>query len=136
MADAMRRGRNPFEEFDLDPSDGIAKITQRLKALAEEAADEAERERIRAAWEALVRHPRGRLRAAFFAHPETRTALGSPPSRARSRGGRSAPAPRDLVVRPRVLRALAEDVGAGSAEIPSAEVDVSLDDDPELRGPS
>lgn len=76
---------NPFERYDLDPREGIAAITQRLKELAEDARDEAERERIRAAWEELTLHPVRRLRAALFAHPETRPPLGSPPSLARRR---------------------------------------------------
>ena len=41
---------NPFERYGLDPRDGIVAITQRLKELAEDATDPAERERIRAAW--------------------------------------------------------------------------------------
>jgi hypothetical protein len=76
---------NPFELYDLDPRDGIAAITQRLKELAEDARDDAERERIRAAWEELTLHPVRRLRAALFAHPETRAPLGNPPSLARRR---------------------------------------------------
>jgi hypothetical protein len=74
---------NPFERYDLDPRDGIAAITARLKELAEDAKDDAERERIRAAWEELTLHPARRLRAALFAHPETRLGLGTPPIVAR-----------------------------------------------------
>ena len=70
---------NPFERYGLDPRDGIVAITQRLKELAEDATDPAERERIRAAWEELTLHPARRLRAALEAHPETRAPLGSPP---------------------------------------------------------
>src|SRR6185503_7506044 len=60
-------------------------ITQRLKELAEDATSDAERERIRAAWEELTLHPARRLRAALFAHPETRPPLGSPPMLSRVR---------------------------------------------------
>lgn len=77
---------NPFERYALDPREGIAAITQRLKELAEDAKDDAERERIRAAWEELTLHPTRRLRAALFAHPETRPALGNPPPLGRRRG--------------------------------------------------
>jgi hypothetical protein len=71
---------NPFELYDLDPREGIGAITQRLKELAEDAKTDEERERIRAAWEELTLHPARRQRAALHAHPETRTALGMPPS--------------------------------------------------------
>ena len=53
---------NPFERYDLDPRAGIGAITQRLKELAEDAKTDAERERIRAAWEELTLHPARRLR--------------------------------------------------------------------------
>lgn len=74
---------NPFEELDLDPRAGIAAITARLKELAEDARTDAERERIRAVWEELTLHPARRLRAALFAHPESRAELGRPPPRRR-----------------------------------------------------
>lgn len=93
---------NPFERYDLDPRDGIAAITQRLKELAEDAKDDAERERIRAAWEELTLHPRRRLRAALDAHPETRLPLGSPPMPPRARGARAEIGLRDLAARPTI----------------------------------
>lgn len=93
---------NPFERYDLDPRDGIAAITQRLKELAEDAKDDAERERIRAAWEELTLHPRRRLRAALDAHPETRPPLGSPPVAPRRRGMPNELGLRDLVARPSI----------------------------------
>lgn len=99
---------NPFERYDLDPRDGIAAITRRLKELAEDAKDDAERERIRAAWEELTLHPRRRLRAALFAHPETRPPLGSPPSLPRARGARIELGLRDLAARPSVAAAAGE----------------------------
>ncbi|MBX3230807.1 MAG: hypothetical protein KIT84_01210 [Labilithrix sp.] len=83
---------NPFERYALDPREGIAAITQRLKELAEDAKDEAERERIRAAWEELTLHPTRRLRAALFAHPETRPPLGRPPMLPRRRAAAAATA--------------------------------------------
>jgi len=99
---------NPFERYDLDPRDGIAAITQRLKELAEDAKDDAERERIRAAWEELTLHPRRRLRAALDAHPETRPALGNPPIAPRRRGANAEIGLRDLAARPSLRAVLAE----------------------------
>lgn len=114
---------NPFERYDLDPRDGIAAITQRLKELAEDAKDDAERERIRAAWEELTLHPRRRLRAALNAHPENRPPLGSPPMPPRMRVARAGLSLRDLAARP-TLRAVVGEV----AEEPVPR----LDDDPLL----
>lgn len=76
---------NPFDRFDLDPREGVQAITARLKELAEDAPDEAARQRIREAWEELTLHPARRMRAALFAAPETRPALGAPPPRTRVR---------------------------------------------------
>lgn len=124
---------NPFERYDLDPREGITAITQRLKELAEDAKDDAEREHIRAAWEELTLHPARRLRAALFAHPETRRPLGSPPSLPRRRAPR-ADAPgldltlRDLAARPSLLVALGVDAVKDEDAVPSLEVD------PVLRG--
>jgi hypothetical protein len=116
---------NPFERYDLDPSEGIAAITQRLKELAEDAKDDAERERIRAAWEELTLHPQRRLRAALFAHPETRKALGNPPPLPRVVVSATELGLRDVAARPSVL-----------ASLPSASIahgdTPSLDDDPIL----
>ena len=114
---------NPFERYDLDPRDGIAAITQRLKELAEDAKDDAEREKIRAAWEELTLHPRRRLRAALDAHPETRPPLGSPPMAGRMRGGRAEIGLRDLAARPN-LRAVVGDL--------TEEPGPNLEDDPLL----
>ena len=127
---------NPFERYDLDPREGIAQITQRLKELAEDAKDDAERERIRAAWEELTLHPARRLRAALFAHPESRKPLGSPPPARRvvgKRGGTELTL-RDIAARPSVVAALGGGAeraaqaigGAGHAD----DVPPSLDDDP------
>jgi hypothetical protein len=114
---------NPFERYDLDPRDGIAAITQRLKVLAEDAKDDAERDRIRAAWEELTLHPRRRLRAALFAHPETRPPLGSPPSLPRMRGAGAELGLRDLAARPSVAAAV--------GDVPAEPVP-RLEDDPLL----
>jgi hypothetical protein len=116
---------NPFERYDLDPRDGIVAITQRLKELAEEAKDEAERERIRAAWEELTLHPARRLRAALFAHPETRKPLGNPPMLPRVRAAATELGLRDLAARPSVLEALPESENKALPEAPP-----SLADDP------
>lgn len=97
---------NPFERFDIDPRDGIAAVTQRLRELAEDASDDAERERIRAAWEELTLHPARRLRAALFAHPETRQPLAGPPPLPRMRAAATELGLRDLAARPSVVEAL------------------------------
>jgi hypothetical protein len=142
MANRADRGatapENPFEGYDLDPRDGIAAITQRLKELAEDARDDVERERIREAWEELTLHPARRLRAALFAHPETRAPLGTPPSFPRRRPAPSEVADtglgltlRDLAARPSL--ALALRVSVAIQDPPEDEV-VSLEDDPVLRG--
>lgn len=93
---------NPFERYDLDPHAGIEAITARLKELAEDAKDDAERERIRAAWEELTLHPARRLRAALLAHPETRPPLGHPPLVRRAPLTPLVLGLRDLAARPRV----------------------------------
>lgn len=125
---------NPFERYDLDPREGIVAITQRLKELAEEAKDDAERARIREAWEELTLHPARRFRAALFAHPETRGPLGTPPSPPRRRAAQGAVAAvglelRDLAARPSVLVAVGGPEASDEDEVPS------LEDDPVLRGP-
>ena len=124
---------NPFERYDLDPREGIGAITQRLKELAEDAQDDAERERIRAAWEELTLHPARRLRAALFAHPETRGPLGMPPSFPRRRApGTEDPVLglhlRDLAARPSLLLSLGVDAVKDEDAVPSLEAD------PVLRG--
>jgi hypothetical protein len=149
MSNRVERGPgpqgNPFESYDLDPRDGIVAITQRLKELAEDARDDAERERIREAWEELTLHPSRRLRAALFAHPETRAPLGTPPSSPRRRAGsadalhapdardaRDAPEGRlvlrDLAARPSVLLTLEASLVRDEDGVPS------LEDDAVLRG--
>ena len=47
---------NPYERYDIDPLGGPAAITERMRELAEDATDEAERKAIRAAWEELTLH--------------------------------------------------------------------------------
>lgn len=97
---------NPFERYDIDPMQGTAAITERLRELAEDA-DEAERDALRAVWEDLTMHPRRRLAVALEAFPETRVPLsrrplaGAPPDEPPT-----ALELRDLVVIPRVARAL------------------------------
>ncbi len=117
---------NPFERYDLDPREGIAAITQRLKELAEDAKDDAERERIRAAWEELTLHPARRLRAALFAHPETRKPLGSPPPLPRVQLATAELELRDLAARPSVSAVMPLADAAEPAAPPLA-------DDPILR---
>jgi len=125
--------QNPFDRFDLDPRAGVAAITARLRELAEAAQDDAARERIRAAWEELTLHPARRLRAALFAHPETRLPVGAPPPLARRRPPAVvSPELRELAPRPSLLDAvLARVTGAAPAHTkPSLEDDPVLDDVP------
>lgn len=114
---------NPFEKYDLDPLDGISAITERLKELAEDARNDAEREEIRAAWEELTLHPARRLRAALFAHPDTRTPLAGPPPMPRMRPGANELTLSDLAARPSLVASLSE---SG----PSDERPPALEDDP------
>jgi hypothetical protein len=79
----MKDAENPFDRYDLDPSSGPQAITERFRELVADAKDEPSREALRAAWDELTLHPEGRVRAAFFAHPETRPPLGEPPRRRR-----------------------------------------------------
>src|SRR5262245_33377740 len=96
---------NPFERYDLDPRIGPAEITRRLRELTEDAA-ESEKAELQAAWEELTLHPRRRLHAALWAHPESRPPLGAAPSVRR----RAAPAvtERDVEEHPRAARGAAE----------------------------
>jgi hypothetical protein len=123
---------NPFETYGLDPREGVVAITQRLKELAEDAQTDAERDRIRAAWEELTLHPARRLRAALHAHPETREPLGLPPPLPRLR-----PVPielelRDLAARPSALAALPLSVAPAALRDDDLLAAPPLDDDPHL----
>jgi hypothetical protein len=121
---------NPFERYGLDPREGIVAITQRLKELAEDASSDAERERIRAAWEELTLHPARRLRAALNAHPETRAPLGSPPLLPRLRVLPPELTLRDLAARPSAVAALPREISdTAQPTDPSAWDAPSLDDD-------
>lgn len=122
---------NPFERYGLDPREGIGAITQRLKELAEDAKDDAERERIRAAWEELTLHPARRLRAALNAHPETRAPLGGPPPVPRLRMTATELTLRDLAARPSAVAALPEAITRQAAGEREPEADApGLDADP------
>jgi hypothetical protein len=124
---------NPFEKYGLDPREGIVAITQRLKELAEDAAGDAERDSIRAAWEELTLHPARRLRAALHAHPETRAPLGCAPALPRVHAARAELELRDLAARPSALAALALIVVlAGLRDSTAMDVPPPLDDDPLL----
>jgi hypothetical protein len=120
---------NPFERYDLDPREGLLAITRRLKELAEDATDDAERERLRAAWEELTLHPARRLRAALAAHPETRAPLGAPPPLPRLRIAPMELELRDLAARPSAVAALPAWLTEGELDPLAAP---PLDDDPEL----
>jgi hypothetical protein len=125
---------NPFERYDLDAlRDDVPAITSRLRELIEDAPDEAERERLRAAWEELTLHPERRFRAALQAHPETRAPLGSPPPRKRVSAAKE-PALLDrfeLYARPSLMMALPKVPSLDELRI-AADAPVSLDDDPLL----
>jgi len=104
----MTEDENPFERWGIDPSDGPAAITERMRELAADAPDEATRKTIRAAWEELTMHPARRFRAAVTAHPDSH-GVGDqdapvPPVRPRPRS--QALELSDLVLRPSVLAAL------------------------------
>lgn len=118
-------GRNPFERFDLDPREGPAAITRRLRELLEDAPP-SEHEAIRRAWEELTRDPRRRIEAALGAHPESRPGLGAPPQPPSTPPPPLAPTLADLVPLPSVARVL------GSAPVP-VRPPRSLDDDPILK---
>jgi hypothetical protein len=64
-----RRSDNPFLRHGLDPTEDLGAITERLRELAEDAADPAERDEIRAAWEALTRSPMRRFELALDVSP-------------------------------------------------------------------
>ena len=131
MGDDRELSDNPFERYGLDPREGVVAITQRLKELAEDAKDDAERERIRAAWEELTLHPARRLRAALNAHPETRAPLGSPPPLPRLRVAVAELELRDLAARPCAVAALPASITTelgGNLDLPAP----PLDDDPHL----
>lgn len=62
---------NPFELFDLDPSLGLAEITQQLRERMEGAATEEERDTLRKAWETLTLVPQDRFRLALSTPPSS-----------------------------------------------------------------
>ena len=49
---------NPFDRYDIDPREGPEGITERMRELVEDAPNEAARDAMRQAWEALTRDPR------------------------------------------------------------------------------
>lgn len=63
---------NPFDEFDISPGASLEEITAAFRERAEDASEE-EKRRLRAAWEALTLHPRGRLVSALLTFPERAT---------------------------------------------------------------
>ena len=98
---------NPFERWGIDPMQGAAAITERMRELAAAAPDEATRAEIRAAWEQLTMHPARRFSAAVGAHPDSyHVALVSPPPPRRARAKALDLQLSDLTLRPSVLDAL------------------------------
>lgn len=122
---------NPFERYDLDPTEGPQGITERLRELAEEA-EGAERDAIRAAWEELTKNPLRRAELALRAAPETRPPLGSPPLRSAEdlpelvAPTRSALEPSDLLAPPSLLAVLGGAVEPVRLPLPPADRDPAL----------
>lgn len=120
---------NPFERFDIDPMQGPAAITERMRELLEDA-DESERDELRAVWEELTMHPRRRFQVALDAFPETRVPLPEPSSRPQLPRFEAAVELRlrDLVVVPLVAQALGEAHDARPALLPSLAADPFISD--------
>ncbi len=99
---------NPFERWGIDPTEGPAAITERMRELAADAPDEATRRAIREAWEELTMHPARRFRAAVSAHPDSHHVSDQrpPPPPPRPRRTRRDLKLADLVLRPSILGAL------------------------------
>lgn len=98
---------NPFERFGIDPTQGPAAITERMRELAAEAPDDETRRAIRAAWEELTMHPARRFRAAVRAHPDSHAgADAAPPPPPRARPARLELSLADLALRPSVVEAV------------------------------
>ncbi len=70
---------NPFETFNLDPSLGLAEITEHLRDRLEVAKTEDEHAALRKAWELLTRAPLDRLRWALLTPPISSDLILSPP---------------------------------------------------------
>lgn len=121
---------NPFEKYGIDPTQGPAAITERMRDLAADAPDDASRDAIRAAWETLTKHPARRFEAATGAHPDSYQEAGSPPPRPpRARAERLELRLADLAMRPSLVDAL------GLGEVAQdALPDIAADDDPALQG--
>lgn len=133
---------NPFERFDLDPEEGPLGITEQLRERAETAANDEEREALRAVWEQLTRHPRERVRLALLAHPESRAPLpssaGAPTTPSTTSAGADPALPRaaDFFEPPSVEAALLTALRLGGHSLPSLTEALSpaLDHDPVLVG--
>lgn len=120
---------NPFERYELDPREGPVGITEQLRDLAEDAADEATRDEIRAAWEALTRDPNERIVWALRAHPRVGPIGAAPlerPRPRRTKPAQAAPTPADYISPPSVEAALS------TAPSDIASLDLPMDEDPVL----
>jgi hypothetical protein len=96
---------NPFDDFDLDPSEGIQAITSRLRELLDEASA-SDQERIRAAWQELTQHPARRAELALLSFPDARPPFGLAPVVPPLRAAREPWGLVDLVRLPTLMDAL------------------------------
>jgi len=129
---------NPFEKYDIDPLEGPRAITERFRELVEEAA-ESEREALRVQWEALITHPRERLRIALHSFPVAQPVPAPAPS---APNGAHPPLGepdgleplelKDLALAPSVAAALGESAGAAQTPhlLPTLAEDACLRENP------
>lgn len=123
---------NPFDRYGIDPREGPEGITERMRELIEDAPDEATRDAVRAAWEALTRDPRGRAHWALRTHPRSTRSVPRRPVRQRATGVGATPEPRDYVGAPS-LEATLDTLLGGPRQV-RADMDPPLDEDPVLVG--
>jgi len=85
---------NPFDRHDIDPLSTADEITERFRELIEDAK-EADRQGLRAAWEALTLHPRSRVGLALstFVDSEPETLELPPPPAASPTSSQLRPEP-------------------------------------------
>jgi len=116
---------NPFDRFDLDPLAPADALTERLREIAEDAADPGA---ARAVWERLTLHAHERVRFALSTFIEERETVASAPRVAPSSGSEAASG-RENPLHARPLPRLTEGILEPSARLDSLD---SLDEDPLL----